>query len=532
MEDRLELSGGVIAALVAGAVVLAVIVLIATRGGSGGSKAGTTGEDRARFDAFAEQLILDLTFSQTRPRPPPATVLGELFGKQIADYTIRVGKLDRSTPPGVARDQVRPLRRAILSDSLKRVLDRDTVQALGDVLDRALAARLSGGARADDDALDRAVIAFNNRMVAGGQPYVLHAHVNRRGAVWLLSYAVDQQVHYRAGDQRVTAIRVRRLDTLNFHANALGFASPRRALAWVRPGRIEEALVSRILPQLGDDPPPYYHVRDYQKREPWVPLANRRARVLIAHDYGDLAPDPAAARRLGALLARRWQLFSRWIDLRRHFARTRRRMSRRLHLSTRYRSVLEGLPQDDLVELMTIENELASPAMVEAFAAAMEVAMRSVEGHEVQHRLDFARSDRPYPSFLSLTADAGADETTRPSRFAESTNLELSAMLSELARDPVRARSDLASQVSFLLQPNVANSQYGKAVAVIVDGLALQLGVLGGPVHEHSALRRDRVVTLFANLTAMPATKLADGARALWQKLYQAPLPVLSRAVQ
>lgn len=105
-------------------------------------------------------------------------------------------------------------------------------------------------------------------------------------------------------------------------------------------------------------------------------------------------------------------------------------------------------------------------------------------------------------------------------------------MLSELARDPVRARSDLAAQVSFLLQPNVANSQYGKAVAVIVDGLALQLGVSGGPIHERSALRRDRVVTVFANLTAMPATKFAGGARALWQKLYEAPLPLLSRAVQ
>ena|GEM_PF-6397164 len=175
MEDRLELSGGVIAALVAGAVVLALIVFIATRGGSDSGGGSTTEADRARFDAFAEQLIVDLTFRQTRPRSLPATVLGELFGKQIADYTIRVGKLDRSTAPNLARDQVRPLRRAMLSDRLKRVLDRDTVQALGEVLDRALAARLSGGAGDDADALDRAVIVFNNRMVAGGHPYVLHA---------------------------------------------------------------------------------------------------------------------------------------------------------------------------------------------------------------------------------------------------------------------------------------------------------------------------------------------------------------------
>ena len=45
----------------------------------------------------------------------------------------------------------------------------------------------------------------------------------------------------------VKAIRVRRLDTLNFHANALGFASEERELAWVRSGRIEEDLVSQVL---------------------------------------------------------------------------------------------------------------------------------------------------------------------------------------------------------------------------------------------------------------------------------------------
>ncbi len=528
----MELSGGLIALICGGVLVVGLIALMATR--SGDSKDPALSEhEQAEFDALVDRTIIDLTFSQNPQPGDPATLLEHVFVKLVPNYVIRLNAVSSSMSVDQAKRAVDAERRAILSDRLKHELDGPTMRTLGGVLERALSVRINGGAATYVEALESAIIAFNNRMVSAGHRFVLYSYVNSRGTVWLLSYRVDQLVSYRADQHTVRAIRVSRLDNLNFHANAFGFASEQRELAWVRARRIEEQLVWDVLPQLGDDKQPYYQLADrYALDKSVAATANRRASELFRADYGSSMADPAAAQRLGHLLARRREVFSRWYDLREGFKRTAKRLSRRLHLRRRHKRVLEGFPREDLLELMSIETELASPAMRRAFAAAMEIAMRTVEHHEVQHRLDFLRGNIAYPDELKQLVGPLETEDGEVRSFAQNTNRELSALLAELARAGDRSRSELAFQLLFLLDPSTAGSQYSNAVTVIVDALATQLQVGGGSVRSAGALRRERVVSVFVALTAKSGKQIADAARVVWQRLYGAPLAVLQRSAQ
>lgn len=533
MEDRLELSRGVVALLVGGVVVLGLIVVIATSSGGGDKEAKLSDEEQSEFDRFIDHTIVDLTFSQSPVRKPPASLLEALVTELIPNYAMRLDDVKAGTSEEDAKRMVDVERRAVLSDRLKHVLDQGTVSTLAGVLKRALLLQIHGGGSEYVDALDSAVIAFNNRMIGAGHRFVIHSYVNSRGTVWLLGYAVDQVATYSAGAHAVKAIRARRLDRLNFHATAQGFASPTRELAWVRTSTVEETLVSTVLPQLGADKRPYYDMDErFDTKKPWFKTANERAARLFRRDYAELMVDPAAAKRLGELLALRIEVLSRWHDLRAGFKRTAERMVRTLSLSRRFKNVLRGFPRADLLELMSIESELAGERMRKAFKAAMEIAMRTVEHHEVQHRLDYLRGEIKYPAELVPLVGALEAEDGTIRRFPRSVNMELSAMLSELARAGSRAASELSFQMMYLIKPGLWRSQYSKGISVIIDALATDLSVKGGPIRFKGALRRERAVKLFVGLTNKKGDELAAAAKRVWERLYAAPLLSLKRSVQ
>jgi len=521
---------------VAGGLVATVATVVALRGGMGGA-----GGKVELADAGSP--------------PPPATgafaaggrptggqpALDRAFGKDLPDYAITLDKWATERRAGHAADDgaLAAARQAVLAEDARQVLGDAASTALAALLDRArdVAVAPSGELDRAADALSRAVLAFDDQLAAAGLGYLVDSDVmeyldDGRRLVLLFSFTVEQVVLYRTANGDVRALHLRRLDELNWTYALLGFTSPRRREALILVAQVEERLVDRLLPQFGQDPPPFFLLEEEDRQTDWYPLLAARAVEVIRGEYGVGTGDRNATERLGELLARRKQLFSAWD----------RGLSRRgisiesptaMRLDWDYRKELAGLiAEGDLHKLAEIEKALESEVLAASFDAARAVLIRSVERHEVQHRIDNTHADPlPMPAALEefvgpLTGPGGkANESATHAR------AELSAYLSELARDPDTAGVATTILVQFAIAPPHWGTSECYAALVILEELAKELDLPGRePLVAAHAVERGRVTATYIALTNVPRAQLRDAARRLWERMFARPLETISTA--
>src|SRR5262245_58540829 len=154
-----------------------------------------------------------------RTRPDPAQVL---FAEAIPDWQVERARAGSGAGGEAARAM---LRAAVPFPAVAPELAR---------LDEAWP---------DERAVRASAAALNQALRAAGLRYFLDVQpVNGKPIV--LTYAVEREVPWRAGERRVTVIRIRRLDRLNIEMGLYGETDGTQPLVFL--DRIESRLVTDL----------------------------------------------------------------------------------------------------------------------------------------------------------------------------------------------------------------------------------------------------------------------------------------------
>lgn len=467
-------------------------------------------------------------------RPLPGSELThDFFASVLPSFVIALDALRvaRGTPREAdAQAECERVRDATL-DASREALGTDISSHLRAVLVQSIAVVSGSGAVAADSHV-RTVDAFNDAVAARGLGYYVDAEVmtmgDGRGRVLLATFAVERATPYRSGRQRVNALRIRRLDTLNFDRALLGFTRPNIRVGLVLRTRVEDHLVSFVVPALAEGAAmPLADVRAQQRDAAWVARVGAAAGADARSEMREHVREVAALAELARLLGRRQALFLGWSDA---------LLLRGIHLSLperydldleRYANVKELIAPAEWRELEDIEDALGEESTRALFRAVADPLERSIERHEVQHRLDHLSHALAHfpPEIEAYTGPLQVGE--RINVRAERTTAETSAYVSELARDATLVKTNLAIFSTNLFRQHGWGTAESYAALVVFEGLARELGIAHGPLVVRMRVDRNALATLYLALRAKPSAALAQAARRLWEHLYARPLPPL-----
>jgi hypothetical protein len=210
---------------------------------------GTTG---ASASAVEDPATLEpLSFA---PRSPAGD---EIFGKRMATFTIALDQARGDPDAGPGTDLGRAMS-ALAMDDVKAAIGERAATALDGVAKAALeASRATFDDETKADALEIAVAKLDNALITARLPYFVDTSVmvdrgRSRRLVVLYGFAIVSSSLYASSGSRVRAVRVRRIDKLNWSHNLLGFVKPRRLQAIVLLDQIDEQLVNHVLPALAE----------------------------------------------------------------------------------------------------------------------------------------------------------------------------------------------------------------------------------------------------------------------------------------
>lgn len=235
------------------AVLLAVGAYVLRARSGGGAAGGAGGSNAVEDPATLVPLVL----------AAPSPLADDAFASRIMKF---VTELKRASKAGSVDDpELSRAEGAVLDDEAKHVLGDRVASVVRGVL---LAAKDAARARADDEpsvtALDVAVARLDNALLAGKLPYFVDASVIRsrdrsHRIVLLYEFMVAESSLYDSprgrpdgAAARVRAVRLRRIDRLNWTQSALGFLNLNRAQAVVLLDPIDEQLARHVLPALAE----------------------------------------------------------------------------------------------------------------------------------------------------------------------------------------------------------------------------------------------------------------------------------------
>lgn len=418
-------------------------------------------------------------------------------------------------------------RRARLAEDAAEALGRDGASFFTAVLDQSRQVVESGGAA---DSHLRSVDALNAAIASRGLAYYVDAEVlteTRTGQhrVYLSTFTVERVRYYRVADTRVRALRLKRLDHLNFARAVLGFTRPQVSDGLVLLGRVEGYLVNTILPGLAEGARMPL-VDEGSRARAWA----RHAEIIAALDARrELeARLGASGRALADIFARRQRVFDAWEE---QLGPQGIRVARPPRFDfdvDDYARLEPRVPREQWRELSGVARESRSDETRAAYRAFEEAFVASVERHEVQHRLDYAAGtlEGAMPPELEALVGPLASPLGGSNRRARRALAELSAYLSELARGPSIVRTNLALFAQHVLNQRAWGSPECYAALVVFEGLADRLGVTHSELIVGGHIDREAFVDLYAALRDRPDA-IPDAASDLWAHLFGHPLPTL-----
>ncbi len=472
-------------------------------------------------------------------------VLDRALGQDLPDFLIALDAWRRARGEGMLTGE--PVRRLHKLETLQDRLETRRVRmALGE----SAALRLSWLLRvtralATTRQVDRltklfvqSVVAFNDALAAHGLGYYLDSDVFSATGdvrhVILYVFRVERVQRFRASNRLVTALQLRRLDTLNWAHSALGFTRREHHEALVLLDSVDDILVSYLLPALGTSRMQLVDKATAQAGLGliWPQKVSVRAAVVIERELARI-PDLnlGLAKRLAGLLARRQALIARWQHT---LSKSGRGLVEPtgLTLDWNYRRALKHVvAPKQLQEMAQLDRALGAPPMQRTLAALRGVIAKSVAHHEVQHRLD-------YDGLVSLSLPEVLRRRVGPlvqrgrvRLHVQSARNELSAYLAELARARHTTQLELALITRLALDQRNAASPESHAAEIILEGLAKLLGLVltPGPNTQHSG-ERARYALLYLHLTHQSPSTLRCAAQHLWEDLFDMDLPELTMA--
>ncbi|MCP4447993.1 MAG: hypothetical protein GY811_22060 [Myxococcales bacterium] len=517
------------------ALVFATVLVLALGGGLGamhwlGQRGSETG---AAAGVQRPETLRPLTGTYLEGgRPKLDGPARDVFFSALPDFVVALdswGRDSASVGSEIRADLEESLG-AVMTSARKAAMSAQAIERLQALLDACLEAAVvdEGELDAAADEFTKRILSLNDSLATAGLGFFVDGEMLSRGgtrSVLLFTFEVHQVVLYRSGGHDVRTLRLRRLDNLNWKYSLLGFTSPQRRDAVVLDNKVEEHLLE-LLPLLAEDSllDPFDLPLEDTYTD-WYTETRKRAVRVVATELGKAGEHVA---ELADLIARRHDIYGRWNEL-----LESRQMSinypSRLEVEWKYRRQMEGLAtHSDMDKLDKIQKALGGKKMRGTFALAQDLFSRSVERHETQHRLDLAELYRlPLPEELGRYVGELPNGYRGGSDLASSAVAEMSAYLSELARDPLTPRTNLTLLARYLLNRGAWGMGESYAALVIFEGLAAELGIDHEPLVVSRRIDRAVVAQLYMAYTALDPDTLQDASMTLWARYFQTDLPVL-----
>ncbi len=457
-----------------------------------------------------------------KPFSPIATPAGELLGRKLPAHVVALANGDEEGATRTGRE---------LLSLAPTVLGEPVARELGAVMGHMERLVKSPGPPARElvTAYERGVVKLDAALAASGQPFFLDAELRAyqdRAQPLLMSYYVQGEARVGGRHPSIRVVRLWRLDDLNIAQGLVGFTRPGIDAAIVLLDQAEEALVRVTLPAAA--PSGRVELVDDETRErgaPWVSEVEQAATKVTVAYYASLGERRATdAMRIGTLLLRRRNLIRKWQRQLRGMG-FELNVPRRLFPDVDYAKELWlKIPRDDLADWRELQSELRE--RLPAFEELRESFVQSVEQHEVQHRLDYARGTLEVPEFLCEITGCD-DPRASGATFAGRARDEASAYLAQLARTPGSPVTELVVLSTFILDQQQLNraAAYGYAATSVYVAIARALGIDVDAVLGRGRVRRERVAKLAMLVWGKPDEALREAARRAYLAEYKAELP-------
>lgn len=472
------------------------------------------------------------------PEPPgePAHPLTPFFEQTLPDYVVALDAAtagrERPAPDDVASARARVLAaleqgRPALVPTMTGLLDAAEHYATGD---------------GDDDVglwFNRLVL-FHDALEADDVPFYVDADLTEsrrtgRKRVLLSSYRVLSRRTFTAGEERVRALDLERLDSLNFERSLLGYTRPEVRYALVLTDKIERFLIEDLLPSVHSANESVI-VRGYEDEAgvEWVTTFEEHAHEDLRAESERIALQALGSTRAldelaAAIVARRNAVVAMNSALRASGVRVREPAEYDYDVAA-IASLGARAGGTSLADVRAADRTLRSAPVLAAYRALHAAIALSIAEHEVQHRLDYqAGSIRTVPEVLRQYVGETESED-RVNRRAERSNAELSAYLSQIAQRPSLARTSLIHVASFLMNRNAWGMPESYAAIALFEALAAEAGITHGELIQRRRIVRGEAARIYGELRARGPEALSELARRAWQRLYGAELPVIREA--
>lgn len=382
----------------------------------------------------------------------------------------------------------------------------------------------------DESAVTESLVLLNDAIADAQLPFYVDAYLvqvgDRRRAL-ASTYRITARRNFRSGEREITSLDLTRLDTLSFEQALLGYTRPDVRYALVLTAQMEEHLVQQVLPAMHSPDESvmvvgYEDERDTTWLTPYENAAHedlRREHAAILNDTAIGAVAAAVARRRHAYDALQGEVEGTFI-------------LQPLPTYTYDLHALEGVlmraQPHTRQELREAQSAMLAPALNASFQTLRQTTLHSVALHECQHRIDY-EDDRVVNVPEMLAAYVGRTESeTRVNRLAERANAELSAHLSQIAREPNLAFTNLLQVAVFAMNRRTWGNPYSYAAVVIHEALAQQFGITHAPLIQDRRIQRGELANIYLALRAHSGEELSQAAQRAWRALYGVDLPPLT----
>jgi hypothetical protein len=464
-----------------------------------------------------------------RPFDPRASVAGTLFAEALPRFVVALGRADSRAAERARAEATGDAAQAALGQ--KAAANLMSVLSAADALAAAKSAEQAHVAR---DGFVAAAASLNRNLAARDLPYFLDSDAllqSGRVAPLLTTYYVEREAVVTTGRMEVRAVHLWRLDNLKLREGYLGYTRPSTPAALVLLDQIESDLVRYVLPALPRGEVMLLVDQQTELAAPeWaVRLALHAASVVRRH-YAMLPDDGLAElQHVAELLARRRALVRRWRTSIAELGH-RLRIPERLSPEAEFAGELElRVPPAELREWNELHEQLLEPESVAAFERVRDRYVASVERHEVQHRIDYARGLIPVPPVLAdrlgVENPLDAPQTTLAGRARD----ELSAYLAAIGSAEHSPLLDLVLLSRFLFDEGNLGGPYSYAALAAYEGIAQELGIEAGALIGDGPLERPRVAQLFERITTCSAEELRAAAARFYARCFGQPVPTVQR---
>lgn len=376
-------------------------------------------------------------------------------------------------------------------------------------------------------------VALNKKLEEAKLPFFVDTDlfpIGGKVSPILLSFYVQERATYRSGDKDIPVLRLWRLDHMNVAQSKLGYTSASSPYAVVLLDLVERDLVTQILPAIPNGELMSLTDEDTElSREDWVARVQRAGADIIRKHYAALQDDVrTAAQRLGPLLARRRALLSEWNKAVRGDS-TVLRLPRRLVPEADYTSELHlRVPSTELREWDSLHDELLDGERLADFERVRESYLRSVERHEVQHRIDYAAERLEIPELVAERLGGISRMGHETNSVPMGTTAELSAYLAQIADDPAPLLA-LVTMSRICLSKYTNRTTHGVAAFIALEAIAKELGIDTDEAIGRSA-SREELAFLLERLGDTPSDRLRTAARRAFETLFGERLAHVQRA--